>query len=146
MDDVLRFVGIAPGLGLRKSTLMHRQNRRVTAVAVVVAFLAALAAGQTEPQYKELPNFHKVSERLYRGAQPRSDGVRKLAELGIRTIVNLRGEDDQARVEQREAEAAGLHYYSISMPGLSRPGDADIKKVMALIDAPENAPVFVHCK
>ena len=126
---------------------MIRPIRRNAAFAATAfALLVSLAAAQTEPRYKELPNFHRVNERLYRGAQPENGGIRKLAELGVKTVVNLRGEDEQARIEKREAEAAGMRYVSISMPGLSRPTDAQIAQAIAVIDAPENGPVFVHCK
>ncbi|MHC4789024.1 MAG: protein-tyrosine phosphatase family protein, partial [Planctomycetota bacterium] len=37
-----------------------------------------------------LPNLHKVSDTLYRGAQPSAEGFRRLHEMGIETVVNLR--------------------------------------------------------
>jgi len=125
---------------------MTKRIGRLSAAGLTLALLVSVAAAQSELRYKELPNFHRVGERLYRGAQPGAGGIRKLAELGIKTIINLRGEDDLARAEQREAEAAGLHYYAIAMPGLSRPGDQQVAHALALIGAEENGPVFVHCK
>src|SRR5262249_16954329 len=73
-------------------------------------------------------------------------GMKKLAELGIRTVINLRGEADLSRKEQSDAAAQGLQYFSIPMPGLSRPTDQQITQVMKIIDAPENWPVFIHCQ
>src|SRR2546423_3698182 len=125
---------------------MQIRHGRFSAVLMTVALLASLSFAQTEPRYKELHNFHKVSDKLYRGAQPSKEGIKKLAELGIKTIVNLRGEDENTRAEQKEAEAAGLGYFAISMPGLSRPTDEMVTRAMAIIDAPENGSVFVHCK
>jgi len=98
------------------------------------------------PQYRELPNFHQVNDHLYRGAQPGKSGMKRLAELGIKTIVNLRGEADLSRKEEAEAKAAGLRYFSVPMPGLSRPVDHQVALVMAIIDSQENWPVFVHCQ
>ncbi|HEX8185228.1 MAG TPA: dual specificity protein phosphatase family protein [Blastocatellia bacterium] len=109
--------------------------------------LVASAGLAQEPiRYAELPNFHKVNERLYRGAQPKSGGVKKLSELGIKTIINLRGIDDQTRAEESEAKAAGVSYFNIPMPGLSRPTPEQVSRVMAIIEAEENWPVFIHCK
>ena len=108
--------------------------------------LVSTSAAQNEKSYKELPNFHKVSDKLYRGAQPLSGGVKKLAELGIKTIVNLRGDDERTREEQREAETAGLHYFNVAMPGLSAPSEQQVASVIAIIYSPENQPVFIHCK
>jgi len=50
-----------------------------------------MSAAQSAASYKELPNFHQVSDKLYRGAQPLNGAARKLAELGVKTIINLRG-------------------------------------------------------
>ena len=41
-------------------------------------------------QMKGVPNLHKVSEDLYRSAQPTDEGMRNLKEMGVQTIVNLR--------------------------------------------------------
>jgi len=34
-------------------------------------------------------NFYKVSDRLYRSAQPSAEGMAKLKELGVQMVVNL---------------------------------------------------------
>ena len=114
----------------------------------VIALLVALLVTPTlaQQQYKELPNFQKVNDRLYRGAQPSRGGIKKLADLGINTIINLRGEDENVHTAKKEAEALGLRYYSIPMGGLSRPSDEAVERVLAIIKAPENGIVFVHCK
>jgi len=73
-------------------------------------------------------------------------GVKRLAELGIKSIVNLRGEDEISRSEEKEAKAAGLNYFSLPMPGLSAPSNDQVTKALAIIDDPGNQPVFIHCK
>jgi len=125
---------------------MKNRFTKLSALTCALALLASVSLAQQAPSYKELPNFHKVSDTLYRGAQPLSGGVKKLASLGIKTIVNLRGEDDLAHQEKKDAEAAGLHYFSVSMAGLSAPSDEQVVRVMSIIDKPENQPVFIHCK
>src|SRR5438034_11603971 len=102
---------------------MRSVVQRGSAMAVVLALLVSVGAAQNKPHYRELPNFHQVNEHLYRGGQPGSGGIKKLGELGIKTIVNLRGEDEHTQAEQNEAEAMGLRYHGIPMPGLSRPTD-----------------------
>lgn len=102
---------------------------------------------QSSPQsYAELPNFHQVNARLYRGAQPRKGGLGRLAALGVKTVVNLRDDDERAREEEREARALGLRYFNVPVSRAGRPSIKRIDEVMALIDAPANQPVFVHCK
>lgn len=112
----------------------------------VLALLASASQAQRETSFKELPNFHKVTDKLYRGAQPLNGAAKKLAELGVKTVVNLRGEDERAREEEQEVEAAGLSYISVPMPGLSAPSDETVTRVMAIIGNPEKQPVFIHCK
>ena len=125
---------------------MINRISRLSAIAMTLALLSSSGFAQSSPRYKELPNYHKVNDKLYRGGQPLAGGIGKLAELGIKTVVNLRGEDDYTRAERKEAEAAGLRYFSIAMPGLTRPSEKQIARVIEIIDAPENGPVFIHCK
>jgi tyrosine-protein phosphatase SIW14 len=121
-----------------------RASRMITA-AILIALVASASPAQA-PSHTELPNFFKVSERLYRGGQPKTGGVKKLAEIGIKTIINLRGTDEMTRAEEAEAKAAGLVYFNIPMPGLSRPTHEQISRVMEIVNAQEGGPVFIHCK
>ena len=128
---------------------MKNQSRKLSAAICALAVLVSIVSAQNEQNersYKELPNLHKISDTLYRGAQPLTGYAKKLGELGVKTIVNLRGEDEISRDEQKEAETAGLRYFNISMPGLSAPSDEQVSRAMAIIDNPENQPVFIHCK
>src|SRR5260370_2138666 len=118
-------------------------SRSFAALAAGV-LLATLAWGQVEPRYAELPNFHQVNPQLYRGGQPRDAGLRKLKGLGVKTIVNLRGEDAHTRAESEEAHSLGLRYYSISLPGFSRPKDDEVSRVLPIITHPHNQPTSIH--
>jgi uncharacterized protein (TIGR01244 family) len=111
-----------------------------------MAVLSLVIAAQENRSYRELPNFHQVNENLYRGAQPQRGGLKKLSELGIKTVINLRGASQETRNEQAEAEASGIRYFNIPMPSLGRPADEHVERALAIIDAQENWPVFVHCK
>lgn len=125
---------------------MRNPDRRVIFASVIIAALALVSFAQTEVGYPELPNFHQVNPQLYRGAQPMAGGINKLAALGIKTIVNLRREDDHTRAEAKAAQASGLRYFNVPMPGTSKPTDEQINRALAIINAPENQPVFVHCQ
>lgn len=65
--------------------------RNLFLLVVSLILLSASAYAQDATSYAELPHFHQVSERLYRGAQPRDGGLSRLRELGINTVINLRG-------------------------------------------------------
>jgi len=125
---------------------MTRRLGQWQALLAVMAVLSLVIVAQENRVYSELPNFHEVNENLYRGAQPQRGGLKKLSELGIKTVINLRGASDETRKEQAEAEASGMRYFNIPMPGLGRPTDEQVERALAVIDAQENWPVFVHCQ
>jgi len=115
---------------------------------VLLTSLVSHAAPQTGTQAKDkdLPNFHKVNQHLYRGAQPTLEGVRKLARLGIKTIINLRGEGELSAAEAKVASDVGMTYRNVPMPDFSRPKDEQVETVLGIINDPQYWPVFVHCK
>src|SRR5215213_1226662 len=128
---------------------------KTCSIALVVSALLLVAVPASsqlpnekveEHRLKELPNFGRVNERLYRGGQPRRDSIRKLAVLGINTIINLRDNDEHAVAEAEDAKAAGLRYFNIPLKRFGRPNDAEVERVLSLIDAKENGGVFVHCQ
>ena len=114
------------------------------ALVFLVGFQTATHA--QERKYAELPNFHQVNPKLYRGGQPKQGGLQKLSSLGIKTIINLRDDDEHEQTEEAEARAAGFQYFNIPMARLGRPSDKTIEDVLALLNKSENQPVFVHCK
>jgi tyrosine-protein phosphatase SIW14 len=120
---------------------------RSVALVLVLLFVSCLViAQQPELSHKELPNFHRVNENLYRGGQPKTGGLKKLAELGIKTIINLRGESDETLAEGREAKSMGMEYFNVPMSTAGRPTDEQVRRVIEIIEEKENAPVFVHCR
>ena len=96
--------------------------------------------------YPELPRIHQINEWLYRGAQPRPGGIRRLADIGINTIINLRGTNAQTRADEAEARSLGLNYFNIPLPIWGRPNDGDVRRILEIITAPESGRVFVHCR
>ncbi|MDT4897869.1 MAG: tyrosine-protein phosphatase [Acidobacteriota bacterium] len=119
---------------------------RLRILSVAVMLLIAIASAPSRVAREEvLPNFHKVNEQLYRGAQPSPGGMKELAALRIKTVINLRGEDEHTRDEEAEARAAGLRYFSVPLPGFGRPSDEQVNRVLAIINDSQNWPVFVHC-
>src|SRR5215204_1207640 len=114
--------------------------------AVVLLLICISASAQDVTSYTELPRFEQVSERLFRGAQPRAGGVQRLAELGIATVINLRGASNTTRAEEAEVRKMGLNYFNVSLPNWGRPQDARIRRILEIIAAPESGRVFVHCK
>lgn len=92
-------------------------------------------------------NAGKVTDQLYRGAQPRSGGLAQLKGLGITTIVDLRGEDSGTRDrEKAETESLGIHFISIPVSGWSVPSADQVAEFLSLFGSNSNEKVFVHCR
>jgi uncharacterized protein (TIGR01244 family) len=94
----------------------------------------------------DLPNFQEVSPNLFRGGQPTFEGIARLKQLGVRTIINLRDPDEITREEEREARDAGMQYFEVPMPSFFQPTNASMRRVLALLDDQANRPVYLHCR
>lgn len=92
-------------------------------------------------EMKGVPNFHKVSDVLYRSAQPTAEGFRKLKELGIRTVVNLRSFNS----DRKELGDTSLGYHHIYMKAW-HPEEKEIVRFLRLVSDPSQHPVLVHCQ
>lgn len=118
----------------------------VSSLAVALLLFCATVSAQEATGYTELPRFQQVSEKLFRGGQPRETGIGKLRELGITTVINLRGASDRTRAEDSEVRALGLNYFNVPLPNWGRPQHSRVARILDLINAPENGQVFIHCK
>ena len=125
---------------------MVRKLNRLLPCLAALALIWSAGLTQENFEYKELSNFHKVNNQLYRGAQPGSGGLKRLSQLGVKTILNLRDNDSRAAQEQADASNAGLRYFNVPLGRLGRPGDDEMARALSIISNPENQPVFVHCK
>lgn len=92
-------------------------------------------------QLPGLPNLYKVSNDLYRGAQPTSEGMKQLEKLGIKTIVNLRS----LHSDRNEMKGTTLSYEHINMTTWNVEGK-DVMRFLRIVTDPNHTPVFVHCQ
>ena len=92
-----------------------------------------------------IANFSQVDERLYRGARPSAEGYKGLQKLGIKTVIDLRGNDP---AEKQAVEALGMKYVPIAFSALTAPTDPEITRVLKFLEpgASNDWPVFVHCR
>ena len=104
------------------------------------------AAGERGlPPSEGIHNFGKDQRQPYRGAQPDAAGIRNLARLGIKSIINLRITNDVWKAEAAEARANGILYTNVPLNGVGRPTHAQVATLLALIKTLP-APLFVHCQ
>lgn len=88
-----------------------------------------------------VPNFHKVSDDLYRGAQPSEEGFRQLEKSGIKTVVNLRA----FHSDRNKLKATFLNYEHINMTAW-HPENEDVVRFLKIATDANLTPVFIHCQ
>lgn len=90
---------------------------------------------------KGVPNLFKVSESLYRSAQPTAEGIRELQERGIVTVINLRS----FHSDRDEIGNTGLAYEHIYMKAW-HPERKEVVRFLQIVTDPKRTPVLVHCQ
>lgn len=131
-------------------------------LAISAIFLSTLCATSSVPQtehssasvgaadrsfarrltIKGVPNAGEVTPKLFRGAQPSSQGFEALARMGVNIVVDLRGtrEDERERVTK-----LGMEYVPIPWH-CPFPRDDAFSRFLALIRQNPGKKVFVHCR
>lgn len=89
-------------------------------------------------------NAAKVSETLFRGAQPSAQGLVELKKFGVTTIVDLRNGGPVAW-ERAQAESLGIRFVSLPVRGWSPPTDAQVALFLKLVQENPTQKIFVHC-
>ena len=123
-----------------------RRNFVLTLWLAFATALCTVSFAQTAEKSKNLPNFHKINDRLFRGGQPKEAGFAELKARGIATVIDLRDDDENAMKEKALVEKAGMKFINKPLGNWSRPDLDDIDAILKEIDLTANKPVFVHCK
>jgi protein tyrosine/serine phosphatase len=115
--------------------------------ALVFGLLTVNISAQTSPggfANIKIKNFGQMDTNYYRGGQPKKEDYKSLADLGVKTIIDL--QDEPTKYEKASAEALGMKYINIPMDDGTYPSDASIAEFLKQINDPANGVVFVHCK
>ena len=91
-----------------------------------------------------IDNFGRINPNYYRGAQPRGRDYADLAALGVKTVIDLTGDDGQPE-EKRMAETAGMAYVRFPMTTHTPPSAETVSQFLKILDDPARLPVYVHC-
>lgn len=109
----------------------------------VACFLIAVTGGdKVSPSPSGVPRFQAVTQFLYRGGQPTEAGFAFLRLRGIKTVVNLREEDD----ERSLVEKMGMRYVHLPTSAWDPIPEKAIQTFFRLMGDPASRPVFVHCE
>ncbi len=127
---------------------MSRARRRVIAVAVVLAVVAAGAVWGPRYYGRHVRgNFREVVPGVvYRSAQPtRAQLTRWQQQYGLKTVINLRGVDTDDYAEEKRATAErGLTQIDIAWPQHRFLRASDVTELLKALDGAAR-PVLVHC-
>jgi protein tyrosine/serine phosphatase len=125
----------------------------ICAPLLIVAFAIYSLAPPNKPPTPTSPsksfanisikNFGQMDSHFYRGAQPNEGEYKELAELGVKTIIDLR--DDPLPYARKAAEAVHMHYFNIPMSDKDYPRDDGVEKFLTITKQESNWPFFVHC-
>jgi tyrosine-protein phosphatase SIW14 len=113
--------------------------------SLIVLFVVALPA-LAGPSFQGIDNFYQVNDRVYRGAQPTSEGFQYLAKIGVKTVLDLRENDRRSSAEEKVVTALGMQYVNVPMTGLAAPTASQTSQILSLLEGNSAGPVFVHCK
>jgi tyrosine-protein phosphatase SIW14 len=93
-----------------------------------------------------ISDFGKVDDYLYRGGQPRDEGLNQLQRLGIETIVDLRSElHGLIEHERGRAESLGMHFVNLPGSGWATPTDEELARFFSLVREQPRKKIFIHC-
>lgn len=105
-------------------------------------------ASKSSKPKEDLPNFHEVHPFLYRSGEPTEAGLKKLKELGVRTIIDLRAPSERAFDEKKAANDLDMKYIMLTMTSAS-PTEKQVSTILSTIqkaqDHPDKGKVLVHC-
>ncbi|WP_394696091.1 beta-lactamase hydrolase domain-containing protein [Pseudoxanthomonas japonensis] len=90
-------------------------------------------------------DFAQPQPGLHTGGQPSQDDLARLKSEGVRTVIDLRGpQEDRGYDEAAEAQRLGLHYIALPITGKDDVTPANAKALGDLLRA-QDGDVLLHC-
>ena len=123
-----------------------RRLVRIPAAAYLAFMLAIPVAAQPAGGRLSdirIDNFGQLNTSYYRGAQPYAHDYTDLAELGVKTVIDLQA--DGLANEPDLVQATGMKFYRIPMTTRVPPTPEQRALFLRLVTDPANQPVYVHC-
>jgi len=132
------------------ATIIKRPIVRVLRRSVLAILIAALGSGGYLGYLQLSGNVHTVAAgELYRSAQPSAPQITEYAtRYGIRTIVNLRGENAGRPWYDSEVAASanlGISHIDFRMSARRELTQEQAERLLAILEAAEK-PLLIHCR
>jgi len=91
-------------------------------------------------------NFHVVSPGIWRSAQPDEKSLSCLKKMGLKTIINLRQEDSDLELWEREyAYKNNLAYFHFPMDAKMPPDVGQLSAILRILRDVSSRPILIHC-
>lgn len=97
------------------------------------------------PNPADLPNFMMVNDTMVRGGQADQEGLNWLAARGIKSEVDLRG-DDRDNSWNPPTHFPLQKSFHIAVPDFASPTFGQVEEFLDIVNNPANQPVYFHCK
>jgi uncharacterized protein (TIGR01244 family) len=119
--------------------------RRLALLVAALVVAAPLLAGiPVAVDQAAIPNYQVIRPGLAFGGQPSPETLKRLGDMGFRTVVNLRTEQEGAVEEGHVVWALGLDYVWVPVTAGTFSLE-DVKAVERVLDEPGAGPVLLHC-
>jgi len=84
--------------------------------------------------------------RIYLAGQPSAEDLEKFKEAGVKTVVNLRLEDENTKFNEASALAdMGIDYQNPGFNSAATLSDPIFRRVRDLLTSSNNEPLLLHC-
>lgn len=92
-------------------------------------------------------NRHRISTEAWRSAQPAPHHIRRAAQRGVKTVVNLRGDQSFGTtwLEERACRQNGLRLVNFKLRSRAAPTREELRAIKTLLEE-MTYPVLLHCK
>lgn len=88
-----------------------------------------------------LPNLHRITDNLYRCAQPTAEGLQTAEKLGIKTVISFRAfhsDDDEVKSSKLKVERIRFNTW--------HPEDEDVLRFLKIVANTNAGPFLIHCQ
>lgn len=121
---------------------------RAFVLVLLLACQSGLAAAEGRPpewaqpvSVQGIPNLHQITPRIYRSAQPTTEGMRHLNELGIHTVISFRHYHD----DQKMLKGTGIRLVRIPIDTWDI-RDEQVIATLRELRRNDDGPFLIHCQ
>jgi len=124
-------------------SLSSKKRHALLALVTILSLAAVCSAQENSTTNVSIKNFGQMDDRFFRGAQPKEQEFKELAQLGIRTVIDLR--DDPESYEKPMVESLGMTYVHIPMIAKKYPTPEALDLFLKTVNNPNTGKFYVHC-